>query len=187
MNIVNPTSFPVEALPVMNHEGKPVVVVVVKGTFDVSASGVVTPSDKQIPVTFGDELPDAEKGHAPKWESDVVSFKPKTDDMREAPSLDLLPALVRNGHTVRAHDPAAMETARPLLPKEIVYVDDLFAAADKADTVVLLTEWDIFRGVDFNELKKRMKGADLFDGRNVYEPKEVSRAGLAYHGIGLVP
>jgi hypothetical protein len=79
MNIVNFTSFPVEALPVMNHEGNPVVVVVVKGTFDVSASGVVTPSDKQIPVTFGDELPEAEKGHAPKWESDVVSFKPKTD------------------------------------------------------------------------------------------------------------
>ncbi|MDD5026818.1 MAG: UDP-glucose/GDP-mannose dehydrogenase family protein [Candidatus Peribacteraceae bacterium] len=114
-----------------------------------------------------------------------LSFKPKTDDMREAPSLDLLPALVRNGHTVRAYDPAAMETARPLLPKEIVYVDDLFAAADKADAVVLLTEWDIFRGVDLNELKRRMKGADLFDGRNVYEPKEVVRASLIYHGIGI--
>ncbi|MFH0770896.1 MAG: UDP-glucose/GDP-mannose dehydrogenase family protein [Candidatus Peregrinibacteria bacterium] len=116
-----------------------------------------------------------------------LSFKPKTDDMREAPSLDLLPTLVAVGHSVRAYDPAATETAKPLFPKEIVYVNDPLEAAKGADAVVLLTEWDELRGIDLRELKKMMRGSDLFDGRNVYEPEEVTEAGLNYHGIGLRP
>jgi len=114
-----------------------------------------------------------------------LSFKPKTDDMREAPSLDLIPALVEAGHTVKAFDPAAVETARPLMPETVQYVDDPFEAAKDADAVALLTEWDELRGVDLKELKETMRGTDLFDGRNIYEPKEVREAGLVYHGIGV--
>ncbi|MBU2213880.1 UDP-glucose/GDP-mannose dehydrogenase family protein [Patescibacteria group bacterium] len=114
-----------------------------------------------------------------------LSFKPKTDDMREAPSLDLLPDLVKAGHTVRAFDPAAIETAKPLLPKEVEFTKGPFDAAKEADAVIVLTEWDEFRGVDLQKLKATMKGDDLFDGRNIYEPDEVREAGLQYHGIGL--
>ncbi|MBI1813073.1 UDP-glucose/GDP-mannose dehydrogenase family protein [Candidatus Peregrinibacteria bacterium] len=124
-----------------------------------------------------------------------LAFKPKTDDMREAPSLDLLRKLVDEGHTVKAYDPAAEENARKLLPEisssptmesNILYLHSSIAAARDADAIVLLTEWDEFRGVDLHEVAKTMKGKDLFDGRNVYEPTEVRAAGLVYHGIGIV-
>ncbi len=114
-----------------------------------------------------------------------LSFKPKTDDMREAPSLDLLPMLLKAGHHVQAFDPEAMENAKKLLPREISFAGSPMEAAKGADVLVLLTEWDLFRGADLKELKSVMKGKDLFDGRNVYEPGEVSDAGLTYHGIGL--
>ncbi|MBI5794201.1 UDP-glucose/GDP-mannose dehydrogenase family protein [Candidatus Uhrbacteria bacterium] len=114
-----------------------------------------------------------------------LSFNPKTDDMREAPSIDCIKALTDAGHTVRAYDPFAMEKAKPLLPSSVQFANSPIDAANGADATVLLTEWDIFRGVDLGELKKMMKGQDLFDGRNVYEPEEVKAAGLTYHGIGL--
>lgn len=114
-----------------------------------------------------------------------LSFKPKTDDMREAPSLDLIPMLLKAGHAVRAFDPEAMENARKLLPKEVTFAQSPIKSAKGADAVVLLTEWDIFRGADLSELKSAMKGKDLWDGRNVYEPAEVREAGLEYYGIGL--
>jgi len=114
-----------------------------------------------------------------------LSFKPKTDDMREAPSLDLIPELVEAGHSVKVFDPAAMETAKPLLPKEVEFKKDPFEVAKDADAIAVLTEWDEFRGLDLMKLKNEMKGNDLFDGRNIYEPDEVREAGLQYHGIGL--
>ncbi len=114
-----------------------------------------------------------------------LSFKPKTDDMREAPSLDLLPMLVDAGHAVTAFDPEAMTVARPLVPKEVAFAESPMEAAKGAEALVLLTEWDVFRGADLAELKAAMKGVDLFDGRNVYEPKDVEKAGLRYRGIGI--
>ena len=114
-----------------------------------------------------------------------LSFKPKTDDMREAPSLDLIPMLIAAGHTVTTHDPFAMENAKKLLPNSVRFVGSPMEAVKDADAAVLLTEWDIFRGIDLVEMKKMMKGKDLFDGRNVYEPKEVEAAGLRYTGIGV--
>lgn len=114
-----------------------------------------------------------------------LSFKPKTDDMREAPSLDLIPMLLDAGHHVRAFDPEAMNNAKKFLPNGVTFVSSDIEAAEDAHAVVLLTEWDVFRGVDMNELKKVMKGNDLWDGRNVYEPSEVREAGLEYHGIGI--
>jgi UDPglucose 6-dehydrogenase len=105
--------------------------------------------------------------------------------MREAPSLDLLPMLLETGHTVRAFDPAAMENAEKILPKGIEFVRAPMEAAKEADAVILLTEWDVFRGVDLKELKAAMRGNALFDGRNVYDPEEVRSAGLHYFGIGV--
>jgi UDPglucose 6-dehydrogenase len=114
-----------------------------------------------------------------------LSFKPKTDDMRDAPSLDIVPALVAAGHEVHAYDPVAEERAKPLLPADIRYASSPLEAAHAADAVVLLTEWDTFRGLDLGELASVMRGKDLFDGRNVYEPEEVKRAGLRHHAVGI--
>ena len=114
-----------------------------------------------------------------------LSFKPNTDDMREAPSLDLIPMLLKMNHIVRAFDPVAMENASKVLPKEVVYVNSPLEAAKDADAVILLTEWDVFRGVDLKELKAAMRGRALFDGRNVYDPDEIRAAGFTYRGIGV--
>jgi len=114
-----------------------------------------------------------------------LSFKPNTDDMRESPSLDLIPMLLKMNHIVRAFDPVAMANAAKVLPKEVVYVNSPLEAAKDADAVILLTEWDVFRGVDLKELKAAMRGRALFDGRNVYDPEEIRTAGFTYHGIGV--
>ncbi len=114
-----------------------------------------------------------------------LSFKPRTDDMREAPSLDLIPLLLKAGHSVTAYDPAAMENTEKIFPKEITYASSPMEAVSGADALVVLTEWDLFRGQDLKEVKKAMKGKDLFDGRNIYEPKEAEEAGLKYRGIGI--
>jgi UDPglucose 6-dehydrogenase len=114
-----------------------------------------------------------------------LAFKPKTDDMREAPSIDVIEALVKAGHSVTAFDPVAMERAKPLLPKNVKYSDSPLEAAKGADAALVLTEWDAFRGIDLKALKKTMKGKDLFDGRNIYEPVEVKGVGLKYNGVGV--
>jgi UDPglucose 6-dehydrogenase len=114
-----------------------------------------------------------------------LSFKPKTDDMREAPSIDVIRALIDAGHTVTAYDPVAMERAQPLLPDAVLYATGPMEAAQESDAVVLLTEWDEFRGIDLRALKQTMKGNLLIDGRNVYEPADVQQAELAYVGIGM--
>lgn len=113
-----------------------------------------------------------------------LAFKPKTDDMREAPSIDVIHALVNAGHTVKAYDPAATERARPLLPSSVTYANSPLEAISGADTLVLLTEWDEFRGFSLVDVKAGMKGSLLFDGRNVYEAEDVKRAGMHYYGIG---
>ncbi len=114
-----------------------------------------------------------------------LSFKPKTDDMREAPSIDVIHALSKAGHTVTAFDPVAIDRAMPLLPQSVKYVLAPMDAVKGADALLVLTEWDVFRGVDLKELKKAMKGDLLFDGRNIYEPKEVVAQELQYIGIGV--
>lgn len=114
-----------------------------------------------------------------------LAFKPKTDDMREAPSLDIVPALLKAGMTVSVYDPVAMERARPMLPADVEYASSAMDAARGADALVLVTEWDIFRGQSFKDIAAAMKGLHVFDGRNIYEPSEVKDAGLIYHGIGV--
>lgn len=114
-----------------------------------------------------------------------LAFKPKTDDMRDAPSLDIVPALLKAGHRVRAYDPVAMDRAKPQLPAEVEYAGSPLEAAKDADALVLLTEWDVFRGIDLKDVAEALKGKTLFDGRNVYEPDEVAEAGLSYVCPGL--
>ncbi len=112
-----------------------------------------------------------------------LAFKPNTDDMREAPSLELVPALQAAGVAVRAYDPQAMETARPLLP-EVTWCQDVYDAAAGADCAVLVTEWNEFRAVDMERLRGVMAGSLLLDLRNVYKPEEMEAAGFAYRGVG---
>ena len=126
--------------------------------------------------------------HVPKKATIAVwglSFKPKTDDMRDAPSLDIIPALLKAGHSVRAYDPVAMEHSKTLFPDSVQFTKDAKAALPKADALVVLTEWDEFRGVDLNTILQTMEGKLLFDGRNVYEPSDVRNAGLTYFGMGV--
>jgi UDPglucose 6-dehydrogenase len=93
--------------------------------------------------------------------------------------------LARAGHKVVVHDPVAMEKAKLILKKKVTYAQSPMEAAKEADAVILLTEWDAFRGVDLRKLKEIMRGKELFDGRNVYEPAEVRDAGLTYWGVGV--
>jgi len=112
-----------------------------------------------------------------------LTFKPNTDDMREAPSLAIIQALVDAGATVCAYDPQGMDAARPLLPP-IDFAEDAYAAAEAADCIVIVTEWNEFRSLDFERLKAVMKALRLLDLRNIYEPEEVTRYGFAYYCIG---
>jgi len=113
-----------------------------------------------------------------------LTFKPNTDDMRDAPSLSLIAKLQEGGATVAAFDPVGIDAARPLL-ENVDFVADAYAAASDADALVLVTEWDEFRALDLRKLAGAMRGKALIDLRNVYEADEVVRAGLSYRGIGV--
>jgi UDPglucose 6-dehydrogenase len=112
-----------------------------------------------------------------------LTFKPNTDDMRDAPSLVLIKRLQEGGAEVAAFDPVGREQAEPMLPG-VLFADDAYHAAKDADALVLVTEWDEFRALDLQRLAKAMRGTALVDLRNVYEPEDVRRAGLSYRGIG---
>jgi UDPglucose 6-dehydrogenase len=112
-----------------------------------------------------------------------LTFKPNTDDMRDAPSLPLIKRLQEGGAEVVAFDPVGNEQAKPLLPG-VTFADSGYAVAEGADALVLVTEWDELRGLDLKRLKAAMRGDQLIDLRNVYEEDEAARAGLNYRGIG---
>jgi UDPglucose 6-dehydrogenase len=112
-----------------------------------------------------------------------LTFKPNTDDMREAPSIAVVQALVDAGAKVRAYDPQGMEAAASLLPP-IDYTSSAYEAAEGADCVVIVTEWNEFRSLDFKRLKKSMKTPALVDLRNIYKRAEIEGHGFAYESIG---
>jgi len=113
-----------------------------------------------------------------------LTFKPETDDMREAPSLAILPPLVEGGAVIRAHDPHGMEEAKPLLPEALTYCTGVDQAISGADAVVLMTEWNAYRGLDLADIRQKMRGNVFVDLRNVYEPDLMQSAGFAYHCVG---
>ena len=112
-----------------------------------------------------------------------LTFKPNTDDMRDAPSLVLIRRLQEGGASVAAFDPVGREAAEPMLPG-VRFDDDPYAVAKGADALVLVTEWDEFRALDLKRLAAAMNGDALIDLRNIYEPADVARSGLTYRGIG---
>lgn len=116
-----------------------------------------------------------------------LAFKPDTDDMREAPSLVFIEDLLKEGAHLRLFDPVAMPNAQKLLPKlpNIEWCSDEFDAAKGADAIALLTEWKQFRLVDFNPIRKNMKGFAFFDGRNQYRPLDMKSKGFDYLSIGV--
>jgi UDPglucose 6-dehydrogenase len=112
-----------------------------------------------------------------------LTFKPNTDDMREAPSIPLITALHDMGACVRAFDPAGMAQAEPLVPG-VIYCDGPYACAEGAHALVIVTEWEQFRALDLDEIKRRMRSPLLVDLRNIYAPDDVERRGFVYFSIG---
>jgi UDPglucose 6-dehydrogenase len=112
-----------------------------------------------------------------------LAFKPNTDDLREAPSIDIAKVLLAAGAQVRAFDPAAMERAQALVP-DVQYVKDAYEVASGADALVLVTEWNEFRHLDFARLKQVMRRPVMIDGRNIYDPEVMRGLGFTYRGIG---
>jgi UDPglucose 6-dehydrogenase len=113
-----------------------------------------------------------------------LTFKPETDDMRDAPSIPIVGRLVEDGAVVRAFDPEGMEQARPVLPAAVVYCRDALDAATGADLLIVVTEWNEFRAIDPSRLRAAMRGDLVIDLRNLYEPTAMRAAGFRYQSIG---
>ena len=115
-----------------------------------------------------------------------LSFKPKTDDMREAPSIVIINLLLEQGAKIRAYDPVAIEEAKRIFGenKNIIYTQDHYSALKDADSLLLLTEWNQFRFPNFEKIKSLLKEPLIFDGRNQYEPNEMREYGIIYYSIG---
>jgi UDPglucose 6-dehydrogenase len=113
-----------------------------------------------------------------------LSFKPETDDMREAPSVVVIEQLLAAGVKVRAYDPVAMDEARHYLGERVTYCDNIYDAAEGADAVAMMTEWKEFRAPSWARVKAAMRGNVLVDGRNIYDPAEMAAEGFVYSRIG---
>lgn len=116
-----------------------------------------------------------------------LAFKPRTDDIREAPALTLIDSLLAAGVNVRVHDPEAMPNVRELYGDKLHYADRPYGALEGADGLVIVTEWQEFRNPDFEIMRRLLKGRVIFDGRNIYEPRHMAALGFSYHGIGRGP
>ena len=114
-----------------------------------------------------------------------LSFKPKTDDMREAPSLVLIERLLEEGCEINVYDPVAMEEAKRSLGDRVTYGSTPYDALEGADFVTIVTEWSEFRSPDFAKVESLLKEKLIFDGRNIYDPEEMKETGFEYHCIGL--
>src|SRR5487761_894124 len=112
-----------------------------------------------------------------------LAFKQNTDDVRSSPAIDLCQRLLKDGATLRVHDPKAMDKAKALLPN-VTYVDDMNAVAEGCDALVVATEWDEFKQLDLARAKKGMTAPILFDGRNLFDPVEMEKLGWIYKSVG---
>ena len=113
-----------------------------------------------------------------------LAFKPRTDDMREAPAVPLIQGLIAAGAEVHAYDPEAVKVAKKIFGSKIQYADNSYAALTGADALVLVTEWNEFREPDFARMRKMMRGPVIFDGRNIYNPDQIRAQGFTYFSIG---
>jgi len=113
-----------------------------------------------------------------------LTFKPETDDMRESPSLSILPALLEKGAVLKAHDPKGINEAKKYMPQGIEYVQNAYKAAEGADALVLMTEWNQYRALDMEKIKSFMNQPVFIDLRNVYDPESMEKMGFKYKSIG---
>ncbi|MGQ4275126.1 UDP-glucose dehydrogenase family protein [Terrihabitans sp. B22-R8] len=113
-----------------------------------------------------------------------LTFKPNTDDMRDAPSIAIVNSLIDKGARIRAYDPEGMHEARKFLPDGVVYTQDAYECAEGADALVIVTEWDAFRALDFLRLKTLLKQPAIIDLRNVYRAQDMEALGFAYESVG---
>ena len=113
-----------------------------------------------------------------------LAFKPGTDDMREAPSVTIINRLLEHGVEVHAHDPEANEVAKSIFADRVSYFDDVYAALEGVEALILVTEWPEFRSPDFEKMKELMEKPVVFDGRNLYNPAKLREMGFTYYGIG---
>jgi UDPglucose 6-dehydrogenase len=116
-----------------------------------------------------------------------LAFKPNTDDMREAKSVEVIQQLHAAGATIRAYDPVAADNAHPLLPDDVIYSASPYEAAQDADAVVLVTEWNEFKFLNLERLRSVLRRRAIFDGRNIWEPDRMRRLGFEYYSIGRKP
>ena len=112
-----------------------------------------------------------------------LAFKPNTDDMRDAPAVEIAQALTGDGAKVRGYDPVAMDVAGPMLPAVEMFKDP-YSMAEGCDALMVVTEWNEFKQLDLEMIKERMKSAVIFDGRNIYDPDEMEKMGFNYRGMG---
>jgi UDPglucose 6-dehydrogenase len=113
-----------------------------------------------------------------------LSFKPRTDDIREAPALMLIDRLLKAGVKLAVHDPEGMKNVRAIYGAKLAYHDLPMEALDGADALAIMTEWSEFRNPDFAEMSKRMRQPVVFDGRNIYKAEAMRAAGFTYYSIG---
>jgi UDPglucose 6-dehydrogenase len=116
-----------------------------------------------------------------------LAFKPRTDDIRDAPALELIDRLLAGGAAVAVYDPEAMDNVRRMYGDRLAYAAGPMEALDGAECLAIVTEWGDFRRPDFDEMARRMKARTIFDGRNLYAPREMQARGFAYHAIGKAP
>jgi UDPglucose 6-dehydrogenase len=113
-----------------------------------------------------------------------LAFKPKTDDMREAPAIPIIEALLAKGAKVHAYDPEAMKVAKGIFGNKISYATKNYDALKGADALAVVTEWQEFREPDFGRIKKLMRTPVIFDGRNIYQREQMKSLGFTYFSIG---
>lgn len=113
-----------------------------------------------------------------------LAFKPDTDDMRAAPSIEVINALLEQNLDIHAFDPVAHETAKNIFGEKITYGQDMYSILENADALILITEWSQFKEPDFNKIKNLLKTPLIFDGRNIYSPSHMSKHGFTYHSVG---
>jgi len=114
-----------------------------------------------------------------------LSFKPNTDDMREAPSLILAKLLLESGSQINVYDPVAMEEAKKDLGDSVNYCDSLYDTTKNADAIILITEWNDFRVPDWGVIGELLNEKTMFDGRNLYKKEDMNKIGYSYYGIGI--
>ena len=113
-----------------------------------------------------------------------MAFKPRTDDIREAPALVLIDALLEKGATVRVHDPEAIDNVREIYGDRLAYVERYMDSLEGADALAIMTEWKDYHRPNFTAMRDLMRQPVVFDGRNLYEPERMQRQGFRYYSIG---